>query len=204
MHALGVIGATQLEVYGAVIGTAAVLLSLSSLGWQIVSARRVRQIRATISLNLASAVEPGTGWIHFLIIEVYNGSDFPIHVTSVGLGSADAHGNPEGELRWPKPPEATLPGTIEPGAVAFTFRDYPFNVDDYGGPDGPKRFAVARLTPLLQITTTPVRPDQIYLHPDIGRYTTALEAAIARRSRDAAARNASPHTSDDAHSKSSN
>jgi hypothetical protein len=144
-------------------------------------ARRSRETRVNLRLDLGHAVERGVGWHRFLVIEVHNDSDFPVRVTSAGLGNVDADGTVTDLLMWPQAPEATIPGTIEPRDFGFTFRGDPFDPTDYGQDFGNRMFAWARLTPLDEVRTAPVAPDQIGLHPDAERFTPALEAALVRQ-----------------------
>ncbi len=107
-----------LALYGAIVGSVSILLSVASLGWQIYSWRRDRSTNVEVQLSYGVIGLP-TGAQEAVIITAINHSRHPIRINSAGLELQD--GSRNWTIKPSIPNGASLPGTIDPNDSATTW-----------------------------------------------------------------------------------
>ena len=107
-----------LALYGAIVATFAILLSLASLGWQIYSWRRDRSTNVEVKLTYG-VVGVGPQLAGAVIITAINHSRHPIRINSAGLELQDGSGN--WTIKPSIPNGAGLPGVVSPNDSADTW-----------------------------------------------------------------------------------
>jgi hypothetical protein len=107
-----------LALYGAVVGTAAILLSAAALGWQVYSWRRDRSTSVEVKLS--------NGFLTFgprleaaVMITAVNHSRHPVKINPAGLKRQDR--SELWAIKTVVPSGAGLPGVVAPGDSADTW-----------------------------------------------------------------------------------
>ncbi len=107
-----------IAVYGAIVGSVSILLSVATLSWQVYSWRRDRSTNVEVKLSNAILGLP-IGPAEAVMITAINHSRHPIRINSAGLELQD------GSKNWSILPYvqagAGLPGTIQPNDSADTW-----------------------------------------------------------------------------------
>jgi hypothetical protein len=157
-------------IVATVIASLGFLIAAASLGWQITRWRASR--RARIRLRLSTVTESGPSDVpgeepkvqEFLVVTAFNEGERPTRVVGVGMRVREKATGIEFWMAWPEPPDAGLPGAIEPydeavttrrfGRAAYSGKQFQAWVDIVGG----RRFS-----------SDWYEPDRIPREPRLGR-----------------------------------